>query len=263
MKFETEQLPRASDGRSSGKEIDAAVRAGVDAGIDAGIEPGIDDECGRDGDASAGREMTHDLREWRLFARAAEGERDAIAEVWRRNRRWIAAVLAAHAPRGTDVEDLLQEVAATLVAKCRHVRDAASLRGWLRVVAVNAARMAARSRAAERRSLRVVAERAPVAARPHAIADGTADPAELRALLARIPALYAEPLLLQSGQGLSQRQIAELLDVPETTVETRLARARRMLRRIVAEAEADDGGRTMAEDGEARRPRPIEAGDFR
>ncbi|MFM1822574.1 MAG: Sigma-70, region 4, partial [Planctomycetota bacterium] len=64
-------------------------------------------------------------------------------------------------------------------------------------------------------------------------------------------------------QGLSQRQIAELLDVPETTVETRLARARRMLRRIVSEAEAEDGGRTMAGDGEARRPRPIEAGDFR
>jgi hypothetical protein len=37
---------------------------------------------------------------------------------------------------------------------------------------------------------------------------------------------------------LSQREIAEILDVPETTIETRLARARRMLRQLVAEDEA-------------------------
>lgn len=211
---------------------------------------------------SFGREV-HDLRELRLFSRAAEGEREAIGEVWRRNRRWIASVLAAHAPRGVDVDDLLQEVAATLVAKCRHIRDAASLRGWLRVVAVNAARMAARSRATERRSLRAVAGTASAAVAPRAIADGSADPSELRALLARIPALYAEPLLLQSGQGLSQRQIAELLDVPETTVETRLARARRMLRRIAAEAEAAQERAAGAGVNESRMPRAIEAGDFR
>jgi hypothetical protein len=36
---------------------------------------------------------------------------------------------------------------------------------------------------------------------------------------------------------LSQREIAEILDVPETTIETRLARARRMLRQLVAEDE--------------------------
>lgn len=176
----------------------------------------------------------HDLREVRLFARAAEGDREAIAEVWRRNRRWIASVLAAHAPRGADLDDLLQEVAATLVAKCRHLRDSASLRGWLRVVAVNAARMAARRRAVERKSLREVAR----SLDGRSTVDGSCGPEELRAVLARLPALYAEPLLLQSGQGLSQRQIAELLDVPETTVETRLARARRMLRRIMSEDDA-------------------------
>jgi DNA-directed RNA polymerase specialized sigma24 family protein len=38
-------------------------------------------------------------------------------------------------------------------------------------------------------------------------------------------------------QGLSQRQIADLLDVPETTVETRLARARRMLRQLASTTE--------------------------
>ena len=196
-------------------------------------------------DAGAGDSFAGDVlslakarEEAKLFERAARGDRAAIDEVWRVNRRWIAAVLAAHAPRGVDVEDLLQEVAATLVAKHGHIRDAASLRGWLRVVAINAARMAARSKSIERRSLRAVAdgaaqsrvEREPVARNAAAAAD-------TMALVARIPPIYAEPLLLQSTQGLTQRQLATLLDVPETTIETRLARARRMLRQLAAEAE--------------------------
>jgi len=176
--------------------------------------------------------------EARLFERAAAGERDALAEVWRANRRWLAAVLAAHAPRGVDVEDLLQDVAETLVAKCHHIRDAASLRGWLRVVAINAARMAARSKGVERRAVREHAlEHELIRTAAQRKDDDREHARETLELIARLPPLYAEPLLLQSAQGLSQRQIAELLDVPETTVETRLARARRMLREMVRELE--------------------------
>ena len=181
------------------------------------------------------------LAESRLFARTAEGDRAAIAEVWRANRRWIAAVLVAHAPRQADVDDLLQEVAATLVSKCHHVRDASSLRGWLRMVAVNAARMAARSASIERRSLRVMAQMKPAILRKEPPETLSAANEEMREQLSRIPPLYAEPLILQSMRGLSQRQIAELLDVPETTIETRLARARRMLRQAVAEVEEGRG----------------------
>jgi RNA polymerase sigma-70 factor (ECF subfamily) len=196
------------------------------------------DEEPVDRDASGHSEhaAVHGLREARVFARAAEGDRQAIAEVWNANRRWIAAVLAAHAPRGADIDDLLQEVAATLVAKCHHVRDAVSLRGWLRVVAVNTARMEARSHAVESRAMRGFANHRGAGSGR----DGNGCEArETLALLSRLPAQYAEPLLLQATQGLSQRQIAELLDVPETTVETRLARGRRMLRQILQELESD------------------------
>ena len=198
-------------------------------------------------DGSAHQHNQHDrlameaslsFAEARLFERAAAGERDALAEVWRANRRWLAAVLAAHAPRGVDVEDLLQEVAETLVAKCHHIRDAASLRGWLRVVAINAARMAARSKGVERRAVREHAlEHELIRTAAQRKEDDREQARETLELIARLPPLYTEPLLLQGGQGLSQRQIAELLDVPETTVETRLARARRMLREMVRELE--------------------------
>ncbi|MFM7050966.1 MAG: RNA polymerase sigma factor [Planctomycetota bacterium] len=184
-----------------------------------------------EGDEGEATRTVRALAEARLFARAAQGDRAALDEVWRANRRWVASVVAAHAPRGADLEDILQDVAATLVAKCRHVRDAGSLRGWLRVVAVNAARMWVRSAAAERRALRAVAALARVAD----AGDHQAEVQETLARIARLAPAYAEPLMLQVGQGLSQREIAELLDVPETTVETRLARARRMLRQMARE----------------------------
>jgi RNA polymerase sigma-70 factor (ECF subfamily) len=179
------------------------------------------------------------LAEARLEARAADGDRDAIDSVWRRNRRWLASVLAAHAPRGVEVEDLLQEVAATFVAKARDIRDAASVRGWLRVVAVNAARMSARRRAAERRSLEQLSFEQRVSEKrlPTSIAHGDVEACETLALFSQLPAQYAEPLFLQAGQGFSQREIADILELPETTIETRLARARRMLRKLIAERE--------------------------
>ncbi len=185
-----------------------------------------------------------DLAQERLVARALDGDRDAVAEIWRGNRRWIASVVAAHATRAADLDDVLQEVASILITKVRQVRDAGSLRGWLRMVAINAARMRGRSASSERKSWQRLARETGSCSSDLAgrVRSGREDSharaieaRETLALVARLPALYAEPLLLQAGQGMSQRAIAHMLSVPETTIETRLARARRMLRALAQE----------------------------
>ena len=51
--------------------------------------------------------------------------------------------------------------------------------------------------------------------------------------LERLPAIYREPLVLRYLEGWSYRRIAEVLDLPIDTVETRLVRARRRLREIL------------------------------
>ena len=55
-----------------------------------------------------------------------------------------------------------------------------------------------------------------------------------------LPMTYREPLLLRCVRALSYQQISEVLDLPITTVETRLARARRMLREEVGEEFPED-----------------------
>jgi len=181
-------------------------------------------------------------------AAALRGDADALRAVWQENRRWVAAVLLAHKPKDADVEDLLQDVAMTLVKNITKVRDPSVLGPWLRTVAINAARAAGRQ--TSRR------QRAPFRlSRGQGVSEGEAgatwppvsDEVEriesgerLTALAARLPEGYREPLLLKCVKGMSYREIGTLLGLAETTVETRIARGRRMLREL-ASAEAGGG----------------------
>ena len=188
--------------------------------------------------------MTKDPTDFRFLERgtveaAMSGDDDAMRRLWQAHRRWTAAILLAHKPRGVEVEDLLQDVAMTVVRRVAELRDPASFRPWLRAIAVNAARAAARSRRS----------------RPHS--DATPDlegvlppdtdvdragPAEearrVMAAVAQLPAAYREPLVLRAVRGLSYRHIAATLEMTETTVQTRIARARRMLRETLETSNA-------------------------
>lgn len=161
-------------------------------------------------------------------------DRHAIERLWRENRRWIASVLIAHKPAAVDLEDLLQDVAMTLVAKGHTIRDEAAARGWLRTVAVNAARHAGRRRT-RRGEDQVV--RLDAALAGGEVATGQCDdPAaaamerELHQRLAALPEPYREPLMLRAVRGLPAAVIGDVLGLGEAAVNTRLARARRMLR---------------------------------
>ena len=57
----------------------------------------------------------------------------------------------------------------------------------------------------------------------------------IRERLASLPEEYAEPLLLRLVHDLPYARIAAILDLPETTVENRIVRGRRMLRTLAAD----------------------------
>lgn len=56
-----------------------------------------------------------------------------------------------------------------------------------------------------------------------------------------LPEGYREPLLLRCVKGMSYREIAKVLELPETTIETRIARGRRMLRELASRTETKVG----------------------
>ncbi len=163
---------------------------------------------------------------------AMRGDRAAMETLWCQHRRWIAAVLLVHKSSCDLVEDLLQDVAMTFVKKIGSVRDPCNIRAWLRTVAINAARASARS-AKARPWLRTTdaANAAPATGsiRPQDVSlDDEA--ARLLLLVSQLPDAYREPLTLRAVHGLRGKHIASILGLAEATVETRIARARRMLR---------------------------------
>ncbi len=174
-----------------------------------------------------------------MTAAALAGDREALRVLWEQNRRWVAAILLAHKPSWADLDDLLQEVAASVVRHSGELRDPASFRAWLRTVAINSARLAARARK-YRPEPRPLSGDEPIAhVSPAGVASVSAseDRDEGRRLLElamELPEGYREPLLLKTLRELSYRQIGELVGLPETTIETRIARARKMLRELAA-----------------------------
>lgn len=174
----------------------------------------------------------------RPLAQAMTGDAEALSLLWREHRRWVAAILLAHLPGGVDLEDLLQDVAVAFLSQLPKLRDPTAFRPWLRAVAANTARTAGRRRAVQNRVLEPhgLGELDPVDPRParqrqHDDAQERLDTA--LAVLQRLPADYQEPMWLRAVQGLSQQQIADTLGLPVTTIETRLARGRRMLRQAL------------------------------
>lgn len=180
-------------------------------------------------------------------AAAIRGDADAVRRVWLENRRWVAAVLLAHKPREAELEDLLQDVAMTVVRTVSKVRDPAMLKPWLRTVAINAARAAGRT---TKRRRRVMGPRAEdlspdMSFGAKSESEGSDEPVDrkeqstrLTRLAASLPDGYREPLILKCVRGMSYRQIGEVMGLPETTIETRIARGRRMLRELAM----GDGG---------------------
>lgn len=187
-----------------------------------------------------------------LVRAAMEGDRVALRALWEEHRRWVAAVIMAHKPRSADVDDLLQEVAMTIVAKIGTLSEPAAFPGWLRMVALNVARLAGRKttvgpKITSESSLGVSAD-GRTALDPAGDADARAHPAHKPAvseearrvfdLALQLPEDYREPLLLRTVQELSYAEIARITGLPETTIETRIARGRRMLRDLAAAAVA-------------------------
>ncbi len=174
----------------------------------------------------------------RLAEAAIARESEAIRLVWDRHRRWVAALLLAYKPREVDLEDLLQEVAMTFVRRIGELRDPEALRPWLRTVAINTARLAGRKQTTARkhsRKLRLMVEQEGDRSRtPDIAASQREDARRLLNLAMELPEGYREPLLLRCMQGMSYREIGRIVGLPETTIETRIARGRRMLREKAA-----------------------------
>lgn len=135
-----------------------------------------------------------------------------------------------------DVEDVVNEVFLTAWRRFHDLPDDELLVGWL---LQTARRTLSTRRRGTRRRERLVEKAASVVPRTErdAVAQAVADRDVLRAALQRLPDEDRELLMLVRWDGLTLKQAAEVLDVPEGTVSSRLHRARNRLRDLLTNAE--------------------------
>jgi len=165
----------------------------------------------------------------------AQSDREDVEALWRTHRRWLAAVLLAHMPNEAGLEDLLQEVALTVMKKLHQLEDPNRLRPWLRSIAINVARGTARAQQSGPKRVTPSPTEAfdPIDesfSRSQQRGSVRTELAHVLRLVRQLSTEHREPLLLKSVDGLSQCEIGEVLGISEEAVESRIARARRKLR---------------------------------
>jgi RNA polymerase sigma-70 factor (ECF subfamily) len=162
----------------------------------------------------------------------AAGDRYAFDEFVHRNGRWVRAVVFGVLGNRDAVDDVCQQVWAAVWRRIGELRDVTRWRPWLYRLARNAAYDAGRELA--RQSARAERHAAQISGWVGGSAVEAVAKEELYATVIHsiqaLPAIYREPFVLRHVNGWNYQQIAEVMGMPVDTVETRLVRARRLLR---------------------------------
>jgi RNA polymerase sigma-70 factor, ECF subfamily len=173
-----------------------------------------------------------DLDDQALLAGARQGDVDAFAELVRRYEHRVRAVLLRLLDDDRDVDEATQDCFVQAWRNLDGFRGDAAVFTWLYRIAVNEALARLRRRRLPTTEIDDSPERAPVAADPSP--QDAVETGELEAFLAeRIRALepeYRAPLVLRDVIGLTNQEVADVLELSLPAAKSRIHRARMRLR---------------------------------
>lgn len=160
------------------------------------------------------------------------GDRCAFAEFVRRHNEWVRGVIFGVLGRTDSLDDVAQQVWTAVWQRIGELRSMQSWKSWVYRMARNAAVDAGREATRQRARLKVVREEAPRGGTPSAESPLLKEERqrEVLAAIGGLPPLYREPFVLRHMNGWNYQQIAEAMEMPVDSIETRLVRARRLLR---------------------------------
>lgn len=171
-----------------------------------------------------------------LSVLAAGGDRRAFSELMRQTRAALFRVIRRYVGDEQEAWDLLQDTYAAAWLNIGRYDPARPFEAWLRTIALNKCRDWSR-----RRLVRRLIRGGPDLSSPEALAvpdraESAHDRMEiagrmsrLNEEMSRLPPHLKAPLLLMALEGRSQSDAAGILGISVKAVETRVARARRML----------------------------------
>jgi RNA polymerase sigma-70 factor (ECF subfamily) len=178
-----------------------------------------------------------------LVARLKAGEDAAYAELVRRHGGRMLAVAKRYLKNEDAAQDCVQEAFLAAFKALDRFEERSSLATWLHRITVNAALQALRRRGGkdevaiepwlpsfDEDGFREGPERLTAASADELLARDDVR-AEVRAAIDRLPTGYRNVLLLRDIEGLSIKEVAEMLEVSENNAKVRLHRARTALKK--------------------------------
>jgi len=171
-----------------------------------------------------------------VIAAIRTGDRYAFGEFVRRHEAWVRSAIYAVLGRTDGIDDVAQNVWTAVWQRIGELRDPRSWRAWLYRLARNAALDAGRETTKRRHRGPIVG----LEAAAHTRCDGPDESAsrnekskQVLMAIQALPAIYREPFVLRHMNDWSYREISDVMGLPVDTVETRLVRARRLLREVL------------------------------
>ncbi len=175
-----------------------------------------------------------------LVEAAATGDRQAFDELVRRYQAQIVNLARAMTASDADVDDMAQEVFVRIWRSLAKFRGESTFKTWIYGIALNVIR----THRSRRSRLQSLLWSAPAESEQDPL-ERAVDPDEsveqqimmrdaIDRALATLPGELREAVVLRDVQGLEYREIAEALNVPMGTVESRIFRARQRLRPLLA-----------------------------
>ena len=183
-----------------------------------------------------------------LVARWRAGDLRAFSELVRRHQRKVFGMLSRMLGDRDDAEDATQETFLNLHRHGHRFRSESRFSTFVYRVAVNAALNRKRSQGRRRARLeefahgQAIGQALPSSPRgPEDAIGGGEVQQRVQRCLAALPETLRAPVVLYDIEGLSYGEIAEILQVAEGTVKSRIHRARNALRRELADLAREVG----------------------
>lgn len=178
-----------------------------------------------------------------LLSSARDGDVDAFAELVRRYEQRVRAVLLRLLNDDRDVEEATQDTFVQAWQSLQRFRGEAAIFTWLYRIAVNKALARLRRKRVTTTDLDEFAETAHAAADPAHGPEQSAEAGELRTFLARsirrLPLDYRAPLVLRDVVGLSNQEVADVLQLSLPATKSKIHRARMQIRAELERWEAN------------------------
>ena len=169
----------------------------------------------------------------RLLTAAAQGDRDALGQLYHLTRGAVYAMALSVLRDPHDAQDITQDAFVTIWQKAGSYRSQGSPMAWVLTVTRNLARMKLRQ-SARFGELTDEEWNAIPAQAPNVTAE---DRIVLQHALSRLSAQERQIVMLHAASGLKHREIAALLELPLSTV---LSKYRRALEKLRTQLEGDD-----------------------